>query len=488
MKNTHSIAAQLDLTQSLSTFETLMQTLLSTDEIAVWDGAMLLERERLIRDGALVLAGQCVALLISMLAEHSASAAVSRDKTQGIRSAKHHSKGRRQVMMTTLGNVSVPLKLSYVVMQGQAKGIAGRRSGEWITGGFYPFLEWLGMGERVSPLVWSTIAEYGMVSASFASAQQLLKTWGVHLSSRRVKRLTYRFGEIAIAQRTAAVEQVSQGTLDTGRALTHQRVVISVDGGRTRLRRNKRGKRRQATRRHGFHGDWREPLLLTIYAVDEQGHKINTREIPITNDGTFGHYETLLQLLEMHLVKLGIATCQRVLLLADGARWMWKHIPPLLQRLGVAATKISQLIDFYHAVEHLHAFAQLAFNSSAEQARWVNKSRSLLKRGHFNTLLSRMKILLAAANGQQRHAMDNALTYFSVHPERFEYKRVAALNLPIGSGSIESLVRQVVNLRLKGSGKFWLQAHAEIMLHGRCQWAAGTWQQFSHSVLTAALA
>ena len=57
MKNTYSIPAQLDLTQSLSTFETLVQTLLSTDEIAAWDGAMLMERESLIRAGALVLAG-----------------------------------------------------------------------------------------------------------------------------------------------------------------------------------------------------------------------------------------------------------------------------------------------------------------------------------------------------------------------------------------------------------------------------------------------
>ena len=57
MKNTYSIPAQLDLTQSLSTFETLVQTLLSIDEIAAWDGAMLMERESLIRAGALVLAG-----------------------------------------------------------------------------------------------------------------------------------------------------------------------------------------------------------------------------------------------------------------------------------------------------------------------------------------------------------------------------------------------------------------------------------------------
>jgi hypothetical protein len=228
-------------------------------------------------------------------------------------------------------------------------------------------------------------------------------------------------------------------------------------------------------------------LLLTIYAVDEQGHKINTREIPITNDGTFAHYETLLKLLEMHLVQLGIAHCRSVLFIADGARWMWKHIPPLLERLGVDSSRVHQLIDFYHAVEHLQTFAQLAYSTTTTSERWVKTSRSLLKRGHFKALLRRMNTLLTSAKGDSYAQMLKEMEYFSTHPERFEYQHIAAMNLPIGSGSIESLVRQVVNLRLKGNGKFWLEDHAEIMLYGRCQWAAGTWNQFSCQVITAAL-
>ena len=62
------------------------------------------------------------------------------------------------------------------------------------------------------------------------------------------------------------------------------------------------------------------------------------------------------------------------------------------------------------------------------------------------------------------------------------------MNLPIGSGAIESLIRQVVNLRLKGNGKFWLPENAEIILHGRCQWAAGQWDQFSYRILTSGIA
>jgi len=486
MKNTYTIPAQLDLSQSLSTFAALVRETLSIDNLEQWNGAVLMEREATIREAALVLAGQCIALLLSTLATHPETPAVSREQTQGLRTVGSQSKGRRRITITTVGNVSVPLTVAYVVRGAQA-GLTGKRSHEWVTGGFYPVLDWLGLRERVSPLVWSTVAEYGLVSSSFASAQRLLEDWGIQLSSRRVKRLTYRFGAIGLAQRKEALQQFAQGTLTAETTLSNQRVVISVDGGRSRLRRNKRGQRRRATGRHGFHGDWREPLLLTIYAVDEQGKKINTRQMPITNDGTFAHHEALLNLLEMHLVKLGIATCRSVLFIADGARWMWKKLPPLLHRLGVAPSKINLLLDFYHAVEHLHAFAQPAFATQSESTRWVKRSRSLLKHGHFNALLNRMNTLLNSAPAQHRDDMSKQIEYFSHHPERFEYKRMAALNLPIGSGAIESLVRQVVNLRLKGNGKFWREPHAEIMLYGRCQWAAGTWRQFSRSVLMAAL-
>lgn len=48
-----------------------------------------------------------------------------------------------------------------------------------------------------------------------------------------------------------------------------------------------------------------------------------------------------------------------------------------------------------------------------------------------------------------------------------KYNTVASLKLPLGSGAVESLIRQVVNLRMKGNSKFWLKNNAEIMLHQR---------------------
>ena len=97
------------------------------------------------------------------------------------------------------------------------------------------------------------------------------------------------------------------------------------------------------------------------------------------------------------------------------------------------------------------------------------------------------QILAQKHTRKQRKAMTTPFNYFNDQPQRFAYGQVQAMNLPIGSGAIESLIRQVVNLRLKGNGKFWLPEHAEILLQGRCYWAAGRWDTFCAEILTAKL-
>ncbi|MHC5854933.1 MAG: ISLre2 family transposase, partial [Nostoc sp.] len=68
-----------------------------------------------------------------------------------------------------------------------------------------------------------------------------------------------------------------------------------------------------------------------------------------------------------------------------------------------------------------------------------------------------------------------------------KYNLVASQKLPLGSGAVESLIRQAVNLRMKGNSKFWLQNNAEIMLHLRCQWIARNWDNFCDSIFNSFL-
>ncbi len=100
-----------------------------------------------------------------------------------------------------------------------------------------------------------------------------------------------------------------------------------------------------------------------------EGEKDKTGELPITNDGTYGDFKEFLEILEMHLVSLGISSAKQVLLLADGAEWIWKHIPPLLKRLNCPTPY--QLLDFDHVTEHLQDGSRCSFWGRAREKNLV---------------------------------------------------------------------------------------------------------------------
>ncbi len=97
-----------------------------------------------------------------------------------------------------------------------------------------------------------------------------------------------------------------------------------------------------------------------------------------------------------------------------------------------------------------------------------------------------MNKFIAEASGERCNIMTQQRDYLlrAYREGRLNYPEIIEKKLPIGSGAIESLIRQVVNLRIKGNSKFWLKNNAEIMLHLRCQWIAGSWDAFCNSIFT----
>jgi hypothetical protein len=480
---TKNIYASLDLTKSLSDFQDVVTKLLELNNVSEWDGQILKEREEKIREAALILAGQCIAILLHNLSQSQSALDTAMAQTQGWWQPKTQRHGSRTRQILTVGNVLVTLVLPYVVTINKKSEPNKSEPNKSDNQGFCPFLQWLGMSEGLTPLVWSTVAQYGAIASSFEAACTILIGWGINLSFKRIERLTYHFGQIGINLRQSKILNRQLGNLREGNVLKDQRVVIAVDGGRSRVRINKKGRKKSKTNRHGFIGQWIEPKLFTIYVVDEQGKKVKNSEMPITNDGTYEGYKSLLQILEAHLIDLGISQAKQVLLIADGAEWIWIHIPPLLTRLG-CPLETYQLFDFYHVTENLKVFADAAFNEEVQSKEWFKKARKTLKKGNAKSLISQMDELIAVATGERCKIMVGRRNYLldAYREGRLNYDKAITQKLPIGSGAIESLIRQVVNLRIKGNSKFWLKENAEIMLHLRCQWMAGSWDNFCDSI------
>ena len=285
--------------------------------------------------------------------------------------------------MLCLGNVVVCLRLPYVVERLKQPHFKHRK----IRGqGFCPFLRWLCMEEGITPLVWSTVAEAGTVSGSFAIARSSLKDWGITISLKRVERLTYNFNQRGLSQRQSLLFDLKQKTLPITPVLKDQRVVISVDGGRTRIRCAKKGKRDRNSNRHGYKGEWIEPKLLTIYVVNPLGERVNTTEIPVTNDRTYGKLQPFLALLEMHLVRLGIFLASQMLLVADGANWIWQHIPARGQGLGCPPSSTHGLQGLLPRYRTFTYFCSCCFHSTVGTTNLV-KATPVLNSNADNQLI-----------------------------------------------------------------------------------------------------
>jgi hypothetical protein len=369
---------------------------------------------------------------------------------------KLKNKGKERVRIRTITGMMVEVIVSYFTRKNERRG--KRR---WP--GLYPALQLLGIHDRCTPALAAQVSLLAAMVGSLEEASNVLAEQGIKLNTKIVRRIAYRFAERArVVQRLEAV--------DLGDQLTGRRVAVSMDGGRIRIREKKRGPK-TAKGRNRYHGAWREPKLLIVYVVDGEG-KLERSFMPVI-DALIGRPDALFKLLQGYLEQLGLIEADRVLFIADGAPWIWHRIPDLIARLGLKPEQTHELIDFYHAVEHLGKVAALRKSWSPKQRRsWVLRQRKRLLQDQVAKVVAAVQEICRGRNSKEIRTQRN---YFVKNAARMSYARMRSLNMPIGSGCVESAIRRVVNLRLKGPCTFWCKANAEAVLLLRCYWKAGRW-------------
>ena len=298
--------------------------------------------------------------------------------------------------------------------------------------------------------------------SSFEEVSNSFEDRGIHIGINTVRNIAKQF-----AFRAQSAKKIDSVELPEN--LTGRRVVVSTDGGRIRIRKNKRGPRTPKGRRR-YKTDWREPKLLIIYVVDEQG-KADRCFAPFI-EATLKGPDAVFGLIAYYLKQLQIDRSDQVMFIADGARWIWTRFKELAGSLNLAG-RIYQLVDFYHAVEHLGKVAALKkVWQPSKRKRWIKKHRGLLLKGHIDRVIAEIK---SVCRGRISKKLKRERNYFIRNKKRMKYKEARTQKLPIGSGAVESAVRRVINLRLKGASIYWLEEMAEAMLFLRSYYKAGRW-------------
>jgi len=386
---------------------------------------------------------------------------------------RYKSKGFKETSVTLLGGNSYPIRTQYFLPPAK-----GHRRHRRRGIGLWPCLVALGIWWQSSPALASETARQIADSCSFRDGLDALKRRGIDLGYKRTLALYQKFSQRAVEQRDAWIEQVVNAAARAEASpLKGKTVLVSTDGGRCRERCVKRGRRR-ANGHHRYNTPWREPKEIVIYVLDNEGRP-DRKWRPIY-DGTMGDCDDIFFMLRAYLGALGVHEAKQVIFAADGAKWIWQRTFWLWAAVGLAPEKVVEVVDWYHAVETLHAVAKACRWGESRRKAWVRKVQGYLYKGDVDRVVAEIE---AIAIGRRANAVLEHRDYFRRNAHRMRYQLLRAQKLPMGSGAMESAVRRVINLKLKSPGKFWLLVNAEATLHLRSYLKAGHWDHLVNRTL-----
>ena len=293
-----------------------------------------------------------------------------------------------------------------------------------------------------SPALYDKVGFCAALCPSYDTGHELLTKFGVQLGLSSVREISNRLAQACHATGEAEL------SIQSDESLAGKRVVIALDGGRTRTR-EYNGKYTEEG--YGqYDTAWREPKLFVIDTLDEEG-RLDRRTLPIY--GCRFDQRHLFSLLGSYLSRLAIKEAKSVQLLGDGAPWIWNNVPALLKSLGVGEDKIIETLDAYHGTEYVHKIVEMMNSrvSEKEKTSLLKKFLNWFWDGQAGKIAQYCRKIFKYSN----ELADRYMAYLEKHENRMQYADCKEDNLMCGSGIVESGVRRIINLRFKNTSAFW---------------------------------
>jgi hypothetical protein len=301
------------------------------------------------------------------------------------------------------------------------------------------------------------LALLGATQDSFVQAAQVLERLTlVHVSANSVRDATEHLGALLLEQQ--AQPQSERPPSPQPRASTTaspNRLYITMDGVLAHL--HERG--------------WSELKVGCCYQTRSRVDRKRPERLEIRAQSA--SYVTALEeaqtfgwRLWQEAVRRGVFASAEVVVLGDGAHWIWniaeRHFPRAIQ-----------ILDWYHATEYVwNAASAIWGEASRERSDWAHAQLDLLWESKVEAVL--VELLQWRETGE---AVEAALSYYTEHQTRMDYASYRARGLQIGSGSVESACKQLVSARLKQAGMIWDAAGAEAVATVRAWLKSERWEE-----------
>ncbi len=301
------------------------------------------------------------------------------------------------------------------------------------------------------------------------------------ISENTVRVETERMGRIQNEQEQKWIEQSQKESYlqERQRNLGEipSRLYGSMDAAKVRIEpRPKKGEEQEA------HEDWRDMKVICWFETEivppaqrstRQKKKVEREQIALRAKNK--HYfcdiieaEAFGKLLWATGCTVDADLCPDLVFLGDGAIWIWNLVDKYYPHAR-------QIVDWYHAEEHLEKVAISAFADLTERALWLTEVTQSLWDGQVEDVISACRALSPSCL-----IAEQAAFYFTNNSERMRYQQFRAAGYMIGSGTIESACKQIVTHRLKLSGAQWSVTGAVQTAKARAAWLSGHWNLLSN--------
>lgn len=283
------------------------------------------------------------------------------------------------------------------------------------------------------------------------ASESIGRLTGAELSAKQVERLCHYYGTLLESELEASI--LAGETADTFTGKEAQPHYLMADGALFMTRED----------------SWKEAKLARIFrsgdCLDLGGEDARgwIRESQYVVH--LGGCKEFLEKLEYRIHSL-----KRIVIVADGAPWFWdwveSHYPDMLQ-----------ILDFYHATQHLWAFARERFKDESERKQWGQAMTGLLLEDGIDEVLEELLNMEKSTSKAAEKARMSLIRYYKTHQKRMKYKTFRDQGLLIGSGPIESAHRDVLQERLKLSGQRWTFAGWQAVANLRALEKGSQWHR-----------
>lgn len=324
----------------------------------------------------------------------------------------------------------------------------------------------------LTPRATRRVAREAALQSFDQAARALQEDWGTPLDGKQIQRWSEAIGDRVRQRRDAEVRALEEGRRPEAPPNRPALLVIGMDGGRVQTR-----------EKHGENGSrWREDKVcaITSYLPGDGTPDHPPRPLVTTYVATMGDAEAFGRLVRIEAERRGMRHAPEVVVIGDGGNW----IDPLNRREHLGDQRI---VDYYHAVEHLHEAARAAMGRDSPEAVALAQTwKEHLWHGRRDELIGELKAHVERLGPVQpsdgpdhpRRVLANHLGYFQAHRRHMDYPAWRARGWPIGSGVTESAVK-LFNKRVKGTEQFWSLPGVEAILCLRALWLSqdGRWER-----------